>query len=101
MPTYKVCYLCQNSTTKNPDVSFFHATEHMVKSLDLPSNKDIYVCEVHFEEKDLKLHGVKKRLNPGALPTNFPKKEAFLLDHGYCCTSPLDLVCKLFVLLFL
>ena len=93
MRKYKVCYLCPNSTTKNPDLSFFHATEHIVKSLHLPTNKDLFICEVHFVEKDIKRHGVKKRLNPGALPTSFPKKDAFLLDHGYFCTTPLDLVC--------
>ena len=92
MPTRKVCYLCSNSTTKNTDISFFIATEHIVKHLNLPHNKDILICEEHFDEKDIKCHDVKKRLNHGALPSKFPKKEAFLLDHDYFCTSPLDLV---------
>lgn len=88
----RVCYLCSNSTTRNPGVSFFHATEYVIKSLNLPSNKDIFICEEHFDEKDLKNRGGKKKLNHGALPQNYPKKEAFLLDHGYFCTAPLDLV---------
>ena len=92
MPTHKVCYLCSNTSTKNSVVSFFIATEQIVKHLNLPTDKDIFICEEHFDEKDLKSHGVKKRLNHGALPVNFPKKEAFLLDHGYFSTTPLDLV---------
>ena len=97
MPTHKVCYLCSNSTTKTPDISFFIATEQIVKYLNLPKNRDIFICDEHFDEKDLKSHGVKKRLNHGALPVSFPKKEAFLLDHGYFCTAPLDLVSVLYI----
>ena len=47
---------------------------------------------MHFDEKDFKNHGGQKRLHHGALPLNFPKKDAILLDHSYFSTTALDLV---------
>ena len=90
--SHKVCSLCSSSSNRNPDVSFFCASDQIVKTVGFPNIKDIFICELHFDEKDVKSHGGKKRLNHGAVPINFPKREAVLLDHSYFSTAPLDLV---------
>ena len=96
----KVCFLCPNSSKRIPDVSFFHATDHIKRSLDLPNIKDMFICEMHFDKKDIKSHGGQKRLNKDAIPISFPKKEALLLDHSYFSRAPLDLVSWLLTILF-
>ena len=93
MKSHKVCFLCSNSSNKSPDISFFRASDQIVKTLGIHSTKEIFICELHFDAKDIKSHGVQRRLNHGAVPINFPKREALFLDHSYFSTAPLDLVC--------
>ena len=88
----KVCLLCPNSSNRAPDISFFHATDQIKQSLNLPNTKDMFICELHFDKNDIKSHGDQKRLNSGAIPINFPKREALFLDHSYFSTAPLNLV---------
>ena len=96
----KPCFLCPNSSNKIRDISFFLATDHIRRSLNLPNIKDMFICEMHFDKKDIKSHGGQKRLNKDAIPISFPKKEALLLDHSYFSRAPLDLVSWLLTILF-
>ena len=91
---YRSCNFCTHNTTANPDLVIFNVSEELIKVLNVQSDTEIFICESHFNESDLKDHGNSKRLREGAIPVHFPRRDALNLDHNYVSTWPLDLVSK-------
>ena len=93
-PHHRQCYFCGNNTRSAPNIVVFTANDNMKKHLKLsqPQQGQIYICEVHFWNEDLKKHGDSKRLVEGAVPVFFPREEARNTDHMYVLTAPMDMV---------
>ena len=89
---FRQCNFCTSSSVSNPDVTIFTANDDIKYALNVPRDIISYICEEHFDPSDVKIHGNSKRLCDGAVPVNFPRQEAVLLDHNYVQTTPLDLV---------
>ena len=84
---YRECNLCNNNTINKPELVVFSASDEMLCALHIQPGIDFFLCEEHFSISDIKAHGNTKRLIEGALPLNFPKREAVLLDHSYGTTA--------------
>ena len=84
---YRQCHLCKNSTTTNPDLVFFRANEQILRALKINTQDELYMCEEHFDESDVKIAGNSKRLRQGCEPVKFTTRDVSLLDHGYVNTS--------------
>ena len=65
------CLLCKDNNFKNPDLSFFKANKATVRHFNLDKNKDYFICEAHFDSKDLKCHGNTKRVINGRIPVHY------------------------------
>ena len=93
---YRQCGMCTNNSTNAPDVVIFRANAHIVSALNLQAGVELLICEKHFNDEDVKIHGKSKRLGENCLPVNFPMKESVMLDHCYVTTSPLVFVSKVY-----
>ena len=91
-PHQRQCNFCDNNTRNTPNVVVFTANADLKRQLNLSSEGQIFICEEHFWNEDLKKHGDSKRLVEGAVPVFFPREEARIMDHMYVKTAPLDLV---------
>jgi hypothetical protein len=89
---FRECSFCSNNSNLNPGVLFFTVTEHIRVVLNFAPAVPSFICEHHFEQEDLKLHGTSKRLRENALPIYFPRQKSVSIDHSYVLTAPLNLV---------
>ena len=89
--SFRQCEYCANNSYKNPEIVIFLANENLKYSMNIQSDKAVYICQTHFHEDDIRVHGTSKRLIDGAIPLSLPSQSAVNLDHPYLLTTQLDM----------
>ena len=88
---YRQCNFCTQNSSKSPNLVIFKANENLKSLVSFNTDNEMFICEDHFKEDDLKPHGETKRLLDGAVPVFLPRQESVTMDHNYVATAPLDM----------
>ena len=88
---FRQCNFCTQNSTKSPNLVIFKANENLKSLVSFNTENEMFICEDHFNQDDLKTHGETKRLVDGAVPVFLPRQESVTMDHNYVATAPLNM----------
>ena len=75
--SWRKCSLCSVDSFSRPDLVIF-STRVAYKTADGPGVR--YICELHYQKEDIRVHGDSKRLVSGAKPSPLNPN---IGDHSY------------------
>ena len=89
---WRQCSFCSKNNFNFPHITIFGLKDATRKSLRVQSTEELLICEEHFLDDDIKVHGNSKRLKEGAIPSHIPFQDYINNEHSYVPTIPLNLV---------